>query len=135
LKAGGLPESPTGTVAIPEWLAFEIAAMIEGESWCFYHFGKLKAHKKKGWSRSISDFDTRMKIGVFMERELKASGRGAYAGVVLDAQNKFNVSERTAATCLRFVKDYLEGHKEGQGALYSEEQTWQLLVERYCKDD
>jgi hypothetical protein len=89
-------------------MAAEIADMIEGAEDAWFHF-KLKARRRgqRGWSEVIEAHDRKMAVGVFVETRLRGLPRGAYAQVVFEAGEKFELGATAVAEALAYVRQYI----------------------------
>jgi hypothetical protein len=106
LRTGGLRESPEGTVAIPTWLARELADMIEGKPECWFHL-VLKGRKRgeKGWAGEAKRRLRDAMIGRFVDRRMRELGRGSFETAWREACDKFNVKKPTVTAALRKFRE------------------------------
>jgi len=92
LKSGGLPESSLDTVAIPTWLAVEIAEMIEDK--------RLSVSGRK-WTAEVRQRTHDALVGRFMEREMARMGPGSYEAAVVLASERFDRKKTAIADALK----------------------------------
>lgn len=131
LRAGGLSNSPSQTVAIPKWVADEIADMITGDDFTFFRFGPLKRRRKNGpsWASKLVLDERRWQIGYFTERRLREFPSGAYPGVIAEIMARFAVGKTTVDESLAYVRKYL-----AHTATMPDIDGWAILNERYSAD-
>jgi hypothetical protein len=132
LEAGGLQDSPPGTVAVPRWLAEEIADMIDEAPTAFFHiFAKGRKPGEKGWTEALRRDDRDWRVGYFVERRQREIGRGGYDAAIRDAIDEFKDFKLTEGTARRLhskVKRYLDRAK----AIGVD--GWTVLSDHYSND-
>lgn len=131
LRAGGLPESPRETVALPKWVACEIAALIDGNSYGWFKVEvKGRKNNPQGWTKELDLRNRNFRIGYFVERRMRESPRGAYEGAIQDAYVQFSEKPGTVKKAHRSVKSWLQQVEKGNEELkaaYPDEDCEELL--------
>lgn len=92
LRSGGLSDQRSDSVAIPEWLATELADMIESD--------RLRAVGRK-YSAEVRQRTHDHLVGRFMEREMSRLGPGSYASAETAAAAKFDRAPSAVAGALK----------------------------------
>ena len=101
--------------------------MINEEPSAFFHL-KAQARKKggKGWTSKRALDDRRWRIGYFVERRIRETGR--YKQSVWEVGQHFSVEKTKVGEDLNFVRKYVERTtKQGFDG-------WALLNEQYAAD-
>jgi hypothetical protein len=100
---------------IPDWIAAEIAEMIEGESYFFDIVAKSKARGKgrrrdqQGWTHWDSTRRKRHEIGVRLEKALREQGGdGCFESVVKAVSDEIGVGRTVVTDCHREAVQRIE---------------------------
>jgi hypothetical protein len=132
LESGGLAESPTGTVAVPQEVAEEIADMIRGAQWCWFHL-TLKANKRgRTWSNDVTTDKDRWRVGFFTEKRSRELGRSGFEAAVAEAGARFGKGRTYVTEAHAMVRRYLarcDGLNAELG--YQAIDGWQVLSRVY----
>jgi hypothetical protein len=129
LKLGGLQDTPSDVVSIPQWLADELVSMIEGKPWCWFHLRLVANKRGRTWSKDLDGNTERGLVGYFTERRIRELGRGSYDAAVQEACDRFGKRRTYVTDAHTAVKRYLERTRASPPDF--EVDGWQVLSEVY----
>lgn len=111
---------------LPQFIADEVADMIEGLGIFF----NIKAAGVKpgepGWSERVVSWRQTMLIGTYFERRCRENGKGGYEEALAETRAKFSVGKTRANDARQFVQEALARLKPEQ-----RDRTWAMWKRVY----
>ena len=65
-----------------------------------------------GWSTTLAANDKKMSIGVFMERRVRAYGKGGYEAARAETEKQFNIGKTTLEKAHQHVKNVVKSYSK-----------------------
>lgn len=124
-------------LTLPQFVADEIADMIEGNGVFFNIVTKGRKPGQDGWSDKLSFERQRMVIGVFFEGRIRALGRGGFEAALQETMDRFSIGATAAKNHRKWVSDCLDrvGAEGGDIGRAAQDEIFSVWAQVYAADN